>query len=255
MYEFVVHLLEPLTFLALSLIAATTWLWRRQRPRTRPLVATTVVVGFLVIVSLPLTGYLALSSLEAAYPPTIDVPESGATLVVLSAGLVLDDAAGQQVRLDHESTARCLHAVRLYKRAGRCRVVLSGGKLDLAGPEPAIAEAMRDFVVELGVRPEDTLLEDKSRTTYENALYSKALLQDEADRRIWLVTSASHMNRAERCFRKQGFVVTPAPCAHQVAVWEFDLTDLIPSLGGLAQFTCAAHEWQGRIWYRLRGRI
>jgi len=255
MYEFVVRLLEPYTFLSVCLLAATTRLWFRQRPRTRPLVAMTVAVGLLMVMSLPLTGYLALSSLESTYPPRTDAPAAGDTLVVLSAGLVLDDAAGQQMHLDHESTARCVHAARLYKRAGRCRIVLSGGKLDPADPSPPLAQAMRDFMVELGVRPEDTLLEDKSRTTYENAVYSKALLQNDTDRRIWLVTSASHMNRAERCFRKQGFVVTPAPCSHQVAVWEFDLTDLIPAQVGLAQFTSAAHEWQGRIWYRLRGRI
>lgn len=255
MYEFVVRLLEPYTFLSLCLLAATMRLWFRQHPRTRPLLAAMVALGCLMFISLPLTGFLALRSLESAYPPSTDVPGPADTLVVLSAGLVLDDVAGEHVRLDHESTARCMHATRLYKRAGGCRIVLSGGKLDPAGPEPALAHAMRDFVVELGVRPADILLEDKSRTTYENALYSKALLPDEADRRIWLVTSAAHMNRAERCFRKQGFVVTPAPCSHQVAVWEFEFVDLIPAQVGLAQFSSAAHEWQGRIWYRLRGRI
>jgi uncharacterized SAM-binding protein YcdF (DUF218 family) len=255
MYAFLGQLLEPCTFLLLCLAAATTWLWCRQRPRTFPLVATTVVVGSLMIVSLPVTGYLALSSLESAYPPNDEVPAAGDTLVVLSAGLFLEDATGEHVHLGHESMERCLHAVRLYKRAGHCRIVLSGGKMDESSRSPTLAKAMRNFVVEMGIKPEDILLEDRSTTTYENAVYSKVLLKDDTDTRIWLVTAASHMNRADRCFRKQGFVVTPAPCDHRVAVWEFEITDLIPRESGLAQFTCAAHEWQGLIWYRLRGRF
>jgi uncharacterized SAM-binding protein YcdF (DUF218 family) len=255
MYEFVIHLLEPYTFLLLCLLAATAWGWRRQRPRTGVLVMATILIGCLVVLSLPATGYLAMRSLESAYPPSADVPPPGGTLVVLSCELVLENLDPVHVRLGYESAARCLHAVRLYKRAGRCRVVLSGGKTDVSGPSPALAKAMQQFVVELGIRPEDILLEDKSLTTYENALYSKALLKDDADRRIWLVTAASHMNRAERCFRKQGFIVTPAPCDHQTAAWEYTLFDFLPSTGGLELVTRAAHEWQGRIWYRLQGRI
>jgi uncharacterized SAM-binding protein YcdF (DUF218 family) len=63
------------------------------------------------------------------------------------------------------------------------------------------------------------------------------------------------MNRAERCFRKLGITVVPAPCGHQAAVWQFSLRAFLPSEGGLAQITRAAHEWLGRGWYRLRGRI
>lgn len=256
MYHFVVHLLEPFTALSLCLVAATTWAWRRQRPRTRPLVATAILVGSLFVLSLPVTGFLAMRTLESAYPPNrVDVPAPGDTLVVLSAGLVLEDAAGEHVRLDDASIERCLHAVRLYKRAGRCRMILSGGKPDWSKPGPTLAKAMHDFVMELGVRPEDVVLEDKSSTTFENAVNSRVLLSEDADERIWLVTEASHMNRAARCFRKLGIDVTPAPCAHQAAVWEFSIEAFLPAAGGLALITRASHEWLGRIWYRLRGRI
>jgi len=255
MYHFLVRLLEPYTFLALCLVAATTWAWRRQRPRTRPLVVTTALIWSLIIVSLPTTGFLAMRSLESSYPPNDQVPAPNDTLVVLSAGLIREDATGEHVRLDDGSFERCLHAVRLYKRAGGCRMVLTGGKADWSVPGPTVAQAMRDFVMELGVRPKDIDVEDKASTTYENAVNSKKLLIEAPDRRIWLVTSASHMNRAERCFRKQGISVTPAACDHQAGVWEFSLGAFIPSEGGLAQVTSAAHEWLGRIWYRLRGRI
>ncbi len=255
MYRFLVHLLEPYTFLILCLIAATVWAWRRQRPRTRPLIATTILIALLVILSLPVTGFLAMRTLEASYPPNDRVPARGDTLLVLSAGLVLEDAAGGHARLDHESMVRCLHAVELYQRAGGCRMLLSGGKGDWTVPGPTLAATMRDFVVALGVRPDDIVLEEKSSTTYENAVNSRALLNEDPDERVWLVTEASHINRAERCFRKLGVVVTPAPCDHQTAFWKFSVLAFLPSEGGLSQITRASHEWLGRAWYRLRGRI
>jgi uncharacterized SAM-binding protein YcdF (DUF218 family) len=255
MYHMLVRLLEPYTFLLLCLITAAAWGWRRQRPRTRPLIATTFLLSALAILSLPVTGHLAMRSLEASYPPNDRVPARGDTLLVLSAGLVFDDSAGQRARLDHESTVRCLHAVRLYERAGGCRMLLSGGKGDWTVRGPTLAATMRDFVVALGVRPDDIVLEEKSSTTYENAVYSRALLSEDPDERIWLVTEASHMNRAERCFRKLGVEVIPAPCDHQAAYWKSSVRAFLPSEAGLSQITRASHEWLGRLWYRLRGRI
>lgn len=255
MYQVVVRLLEPFTLLVICLAGALIWAWRRQRPRTRPLITITIVFACLIVLSLPISGFLAMWCLESSYPPHNDVPAPGDTVVVLSAGLVLENAETGQVRLDYASAERCRYAVRLYKRAGRCRIVLSGGKVDWDSPGPTLAETMRQFVVEMGIRPGDILLEEKSSNTYENAVYSKALLKDDADRRIWLVTAASHMNRAERCFRKQGFAVTPAPCSHETAACLLSFEDFIPAAGGLMQITRAAHEWQGRIWYRLRGKM
>jgi len=255
MYELIVHLLEPYTLVLLCLLAALAGIWRRQRPRTISQIAATVLTGLLIALSVPTTGYLAMETLESAYPPTNDVPASHDILVILSHGIIRESRDRSIVRLDHASTARCLHAVQLYKRSGGCRVVLSGGKTDWSDPSPTLAEVMRRFVVEVGIHPDDILLEDKSSNTYENALFSKALLKNQPGNQIWLVTAASHMHRAEDCFRKQGFVVIPAPCDHQPPVWNFSLCNFIPTADGIKQVARAAHEWQGRIWYRLRGWI
>src|SRR5258708_6255795 len=111
MYRLVVLLLEPFTFLTVCLAVATAWAWRRQRPRPRWLMATAVVLAFLIVLSLPVTGYLAMWSLESSYPPTDAVPASGDTLVVLSSGLILERVDPEQVRLDYAGVDRCLHAV------------------------------------------------------------------------------------------------------------------------------------------------
>jgi len=139
MYELVRRLLEPYTFLSLCLLASAAGMWRRQRPRSRPLVVLALASVCLALLSLQITGFLALRSLESAYPPADETPAPRDTLVVLSAGMILEDRDGARVRLDPTSLERCWHAAQLYRRAGRCRVLLSGGKTDLSIPGPTLA--------------------------------------------------------------------------------------------------------------------
>lgn len=255
MYELVVQLLDPYTFLLGCLAASMIWVWRRQLPRGRPLVAATILLVLLCVLSTQAAGFLALRSLERSYPPTYEVPRATDTIVVLSGGVFLDDDTGTSVRLGQETVLRCLHAARLYKQAGRCRMILSGGKIDWSSPGPAFSEVMRKFMIELGVHADDIVVENRSSTTYENALYSKLLLPRSGDARIFLVTEASHMYRSEHCFRAQGVEVIPAPCDHHALHWEFLPGKFLPSSHGISQISRAAHEYLGIVWYILRRRI
>jgi uncharacterized SAM-binding protein YcdF (DUF218 family) len=255
LYEFIVGLLEPFTFLMLCIAAALAWAWRSTHPRGRTLKAACLLTGVLFVLSTEAVGYLAIASLESAYPRSANVPKPTDTLVVLSGGLSVSDEAGKDVRLGDDTLKRCLYAVQLYRRAGGCRMILSGGKVDWKKPGPTFAAAMRDFVIEMGVRPDDLALEEKSSTTYENAVYSKPLLEQSGGGRIFLVTEATHMYRSEKCFHAQGVDVTPAPCDHHVGRFEFIPTTFLPSARGISQVVRASHEWLGVAWYRLRGRI
>ena len=255
MYKLVVQLLDPYTLLLLALVVATICQWRRQKPRSRSLKIAASLLGLIVVLSTPLAAHLVLRSLESSVPESAGIPEHGDSIVVLSGGMHIDDEAGLRVRLDESSMQRCVYAAHLYRQAGRCRVILTGGKVDWDEPGPTFAAAMRDFLRDLGIRLEDMVLEEKASTTYENALFSKPLVQQKDGGRIWLVTNASHMTRAQRCFRALGIEVVPAPCDFRSRQWRIEATDLVPSSHGIVAVSRAAHEWLGRIWYRLRGRI
>ena len=62
-------------------------------------------------------------------------------------------------------------------------------------------------------------LEDRSRNTIENAVYSKALAQPKPGERWLLVTSALHMPRAMGAFRQAGFAVEAYPVDYQTNGW------------------------------------
>ena len=83
---------------------------------------------------------------------------------------------------------------------------------------------MRDFLVRTGIDPSGVVVEGRSRSTYENAVECGKLLRARGLRRVILVTEASHMDRAVRCFRKQGIDAIPSACRYRAT--ELNLSPL-----------------------------
>jgi len=217
-----------------------------------------IAIGLMVLLCLLSTlivGHLAIGSLEWSYPPSVVLPTRADTIVVLAGNIDMIDQEGIKVRIGGETLFRCLHAFELYDQAGGCRIVVSGGSVDRSKPSTTAAEAMRDFLLLLGVKPADLILEKDSTTTYENVRNTCALLRQDGEQRIFLVTTAWHMRRAEGCFTRQGMKIIPAPCNHLAVQLELSPIAFVPSLNGIGGVHRAVHEWLGLVWYRLRGRI
>jgi uncharacterized SAM-binding protein YcdF (DUF218 family) len=218
------------------------------------LLVTAPVVG-LVALSTPGLAYLLHGSLEWQYPPLDVLPADAQAIVVLGAGVNPAPGDGLHADLDADSIRRCLHAAALYRSAKGCPVVLSGGKTERDSSEPAVAEVMRDFMVRLGVDTSDLIVEGDSRTTYENAVECRKLLEQHHLTRVVLVTEAVHMPRAMRCFRKQGMDPTASPCNYQATRFGGTLPELLPCPDAAEDSQEAAHEWLGIAWYWACGRI
>ena len=106
-----------------------------------------------------------------------------------------------------------------------------------------------------GVPPRAIVLEDKSRDTYQNAVYSAAMLDKLGVKKILLVTSAFHMRRAEALFNAQGLEVIPAPTDYQRLVGPVTMPGWLPAVSDLWQSTYALHEIVGYQVYRYQGRL
>jgi uncharacterized SAM-binding protein YcdF (DUF218 family) len=102
-----------------------------------------------------------------------------------------------------------------------------------------------------GVPVNAILREDRSANTYENARFSADLLRRIGASRIALVVEADSMLRAERCFRKQGIAVIPAPCERRTLQRSF--REMLPSWSALRQNERSLHEYGGLLWYSVRG--
>ena len=97
---------------------------------------------------------------------------------------------------------RSLYALRAWREGGFQTIVVSGGN--------GIAESVGQFLKLEGVPADKILLETRSVSTRENALFSAALVKDLPGHKV-LLTSDFHMFRSVRALKQAGLQVTPRP--------------------------------------------
>jgi uncharacterized SAM-binding protein YcdF (DUF218 family) len=255
MYRLLLNALDPFLICYLLAALALVNLWRRPAESRRRLWLLTIPFIGLTLVCLPVVAYLAMGTLEWCYAPLNTRPADVQAIVVLSSEMRGPDGVRLEAELGEESIYRCLHAVRLYRAGPPCPVLLSGGKCDTSIPGPTLAELMHDFLRKLGVAEGDLIVEDRSRTTYENAVESAKLLRERGIERIVVVSDAMDLLRADLCFRKQGFEPVLAGTNHRAARWRWRVFNFLPSASAAKGVERATHEWLGIAWYWMRGRL
>ena len=158
----------------------------------------------------------------------------------------------------NEAGNRLIDAVVLYKKGLVRKLLITGGDGNLLGKKSPEAEKTEPFLLLMGVRQEDILLENASRNTHENALFSKQLLDNQhlTNQKALLITSAYHTPRALGCFKKEGFNVQSFP-AHFIGEKPSWRTSswLTPESRSFSNWETILKEWVGYVVYRLKGYI
>ena len=199
-------------------------------------------------------GQLMLSPLEDRFPrPPAPARVDG--IVVLGGGF---EGAVNKARGGYDLNAggdRFVEAAVLARRYPDARIVVSGGvgELLLDGEDDAATAAR--LLTALGVAPERLVLENRSRNTYENAVFTRRMVSPEPGETWLLVTSAFHMPRAKALFDKAGFPAVPWPVDYRTTGREGIGLLRDNPLDSLQTTTLAIREWTGLLAYRLTGRI
>lgn len=204
---------------------------------------------------MPIVSFFFAASLEWEYPPIYERPKSVQAIVVLGSGVAPPDAVRKKAALDVSGLRRCVKAVELYHAGSPCPIVVTGGRVTAYKKGPVMSEVMRDFLITQGVAAEDIILENKSRSTYENATRSKELLSGRGIDTVLVVTDATHLVRSLRCFRKLGMTAYAGGCGYSATEFHFTTSSFLPSAGAAAMNQMVFHEWLGLFYYRVRGRI
>jgi uncharacterized SAM-binding protein YcdF (DUF218 family) len=110
---------------------------------------------------------------------------------------------------------------------------------------------MHDLLQDGGIPGSMIWTEERSRSTYENAVYGAAILRGRGIRTIALVVEARSMPRAAACFKRQGMVVIPAPSSFDEAPDSID--DFLPDWRAVGRNEVTLHELVGSAWYTIRG--
>src|SRR5262249_29321115 len=182
--------LDRLLFLFLGAGIAGLW-WRRRVPIGRLLLAT-LPFAALTLLSTPALSHLALGTLEWHYPPSEQRPDDAEAIVVLGGGMDPPDATRLRAEPNSATLFRCLHAAAVYHRGKPCPGVVPGGRIPPKPSIPPLGEFMRDFLRDQGLSDADLIVEDRSRTTHENAVECRKLLEERRINKVILVTDAVH---------------------------------------------------------------
>ena len=211
-------------------------------------------VGILWLFSTPACSSYIVSSLEWQFlPVSVDESPAADAIVVLGGGVA--GAEPPRLELDLSDAAdRVLHAVRLY-RAGKAPVVIASGR-GFAWSESITPEShnIKALLQEWSVPAYASVMEAESRNTFENAVYTKSVMDEQGLKTILLVTSALHMKRALSVFRAMGIDAIPSPTDYRT-VYRKKLTIryFLPNIEALAGTTRAVKEYTGFLYYWLQG--
>jgi uncharacterized SAM-binding protein YcdF (DUF218 family) len=222
-------------------LALTRWRWYRRAG----VAIVAVSLSLLLILAIPAVAQALIVSLEQDLPLT---PPAGApprAIVVLSAEL--DRVRGSDGFDVGQLTLQRLRAAATLARRVHLPVLVSGGTV--RGDTPPMATVMAKSLTEdfgVPVRWQET----RSRTTWENAADSAAILEPLGIHSVYVVTHAWHEKRAVLAFRHFGLTATAAP----VELDRFSTT-VLPEAGGWVRSSYALHEWFGYVWYWLVAHI
>ena len=140
-------------------------------------------------------------------------------------------------------TRAIIQPVILSQDFPQARLVYSG----VLGDSDEIEDLLATFA-RLGADLGRVSVENRSRNTFENALYSKELIKPNAQERWLVITQASHMPRAIGCFRRVGFKLEAYPT-------QYTPSDIgLSSSALLYLFDTAMKEWIGLLVYRATGK-
>jgi uncharacterized SAM-binding protein YcdF (DUF218 family) len=225
----------------------------RKRLGIRILIAA---VAIYTIAGLSPLANALMISLEYHYPKA-EIRNAGHIDGLIILGGVVDTlvtGSHEEIALN-EAAERLTEASALAYRFPNARIVISGGDGAIIYRSSDEAGVAKRFFTRIGIDPARIALETESRNTWQNAVFTKKLIDPKPGERWLLITSAFHMRRAMGCFRAAGFDVIPWPVDFRTRGTQ-DLLRFLPSPStAWRRIDLASKEWIGLIAYYLTGRI
>jgi len=209
-------------------------LWRRA-PRLGRGLAAAGVAGLLLL-SMPAVAEFLVSLVDTSVPFDPQAAKSAEAVVILGGGIRYNAPEYGGDTLATLTLERVRYGARVARLTG-LPVLVSGGTV-LAGEAEAVLMAAaleREFGVPV------RWVEQRSRTTHENAVRTAAILQRDGIDRIILVTHVFDTRRAIAEFEAQGLHAVAAPTGGS-SPSPGVILDWMPSMPGLTRSYYATYE-------------
>ena len=240
-----IYFLYPLTWILILLLCGLIFKKRRQ------FFNITALILFLIFSN----GYLINRVAPWWDTPPQELPAgSHYSCAIILGGFQSEDKYERGYFIG--SADRFIQTLKLYKQGRVEKIMITGGSGKLGKSSLLYSSWAKEQFVACGVPAGDILVEDESRNTFENAQFSKRVLDSANIRPPYvLVTSASHMRRAKWVFGHEQINVIPYPCNYTLGRGDWYLGDLLPNAGALGQWYHYFKEIIGLQAYKLKAAV
>ena len=172
--------------------------------------------------------------------------------IILPGGIADYDVQGRGYF--NRASDRFIQTALLYKSGRANYIIVTGGNGFLNRDIPPEALFLQSALDSLHIPPEKIITETRSRSTRENALFSKKKADSLGlSGPMVLVTSAMHMRRCLAEFQKAGLEVQPYSCNYEVLDTDVPFYEhLWPDLGLPNAWGRLLKEWLGYAVVRFR---
>nr|WP_153100299.1 YdcF family protein [Paraburkholderia hayleyella] len=229
------------------MIAPGVWCAMRQHRRLGALLFTATLILFLALGCGPVPVWL-LNRLQMPYDAKPEISWGKRNAIVLLGAGVQKIESIHAVEPGMFSYPRITEAAALYnacrKTQASCKIVVSGGDAQHTGF--AEANIYRNVLLRLDVNAADVLLEPDSMNTWQNAQFTRTVLQQYDPERVLLVSSGIHLRRSVLYFAHFGITVTPVRADYLSGVFT-----LWPLAYNFAVADYALHEFVGIARYHI----
>ncbi|MDC2982295.1 YdcF family protein [Bacteroidota bacterium] len=173
---------------------------------------------------------------------------------ILLGGMISLSSSDENI-LFNEHNDRLLNTLELFHKGIIKKIIITGASGSLSS-DLKEADVIKSFLIRIGVPKEKIIVENQSKNTHENAIYTELTCKElEMDKYSFLlITSDYHMRRSLSCFKKTGLNITPF--VKESEEFHFDLEYLIvPQTNVLFKWKVLFHEIVGYFVYKLMGYV
>ena len=243
--------IDPSNVILVALCLGTSFLYLGWDKLSRWVLSLTALVA-VIIATLPI-GQNLFVILENRFPVNQALPAKVDGVIVMG-GVVNQVLTRERGQLAVGGAAeRLISFLEISRKYPTAKLIFTGGSGNIFRNEIKEGDVVRSFMIDMGVDHERLIIENEARNTFENAVFSKKLVNPLAHETWLLITSAFHMPRSIGVFRQAGWEVIPYPVDYQLNS-NLNLSLSFNLASGLSFLSTGIHEWLGLLVYWLTNR-
>ena len=172
---------------------------------------------------------------------------------ILLGGMISLTSSEDNIQFSNHND-RLLNTLELFNSQKIDKILISGAAGSLSS-DLKESKILKKYLIKVGIPDSCILIEEKSKNTYENAIYCEKILNNFPKKYSYLIiTSDYHMRRSLACFKNTHLNVYPFTKKSENKHFDLEWI-IIPQSNILFEWKVLFHEMIGYITYKIIGYI